>query len=363
MVYVKDVLSFSFLLEQTHWLSSIGNENFSFPVTPSIPPQLCLLIKNVDLHIDFSEFCAHIKDKYPQVKNIICMKNKFQNDIKMIKLEFTSSAVRDELLNEKRIIVNYITYDIVEYLAPVTVLICSKCMAIGHFKKQCSQIKETCRTCGELTDDMKNHNCSKIEKCIHCNQNHKSNSLKCPVIKNFRAELTRKILHLNVQPSHADNFSNKGFIFNSSHFPPPPAPKSSSSTLLNNPVLNKLDELISKLSAVKDDLADLKAKHDKFEQFMSLKNQNDENTKADLMVLSTNQDDLKKDVVQHSLFIDRHENMFNKLLVPLLEDICTFIIGQNNGNKGRVLDADLKCKLERYRTQMKKATEGKHFTN
>jgi hypothetical protein len=89
------------------------------------------------------------------------MKNKFQNDIEMIKLKFTSSAVRDELLNEKRIIVNYITYAITEYLAPTTVLICSKCLAIGHFKKQCSQIKETCRTCGELVDDMKNHNCSK----------------------------------------------------------------------------------------------------------------------------------------------------------------------------------------------------------
>jgi len=173
----------------------------------------------------------------------------------MIKLEFTSSAVRDELLNDKRIFVNYITYDIVEYLTPVTVLICSKCRAIGHFRKQCSQTKETYRTCGELTDDMKNHNCSKIEKCIHCDQNHKSNSLKCPVIKNFRAELTRKILHLNVHPAHANNFSNKSFIFNSSHFPPPPAPKSSSSTLLNNPVLNKLDELIGKLSEVKDQLA------------------------------------------------------------------------------------------------------------
>jgi hypothetical protein len=70
--------------------------------------------------MDFNEFCDDIKDKYPQVKNIIRMKNKFQNDIKMIKLEFTSSAVRDELLNEKRIIVNYITYDITEYLAPAT---------------------------------------------------------------------------------------------------------------------------------------------------------------------------------------------------------------------------------------------------
>ncbi len=55
--------------------------------------------------------------------------------------------------------------------------------------------------------------------------------------------------------------------------------------------------------------------------------------------------------------------MFKKLFVPILEDICSFITAQNIGTKGRVLDADLKCKLERYCIQMKKATEGKPFTN
>ena len=168
LMYVKDANSFSFLLEQTNWPKLLANKSYYLPSTPVIPPQLCLLIKNVDLHIDFTEFCNDIKSNYPQVKNIIRMKNKFQNDIKMVKIELTSSSIRDELLNKKRIIINYITYDVIEYLAPANVLICSKCMAIGHFKKQCTQIKETCRTCGEQVADMKMHNCSKIDKCIHC---------------------------------------------------------------------------------------------------------------------------------------------------------------------------------------------------
>ncbi len=125
LIYLKDVLSFSFLLEQGHWPKLLGNESYSFPSSPAIPPQLCLLIKNVDLHLDFGEFCDDINARYPQVKNIIRMKNKFQNDIKMVKLELTSSTIRDELLNKKRININYITYDIVEYLAPANVLICS----------------------------------------------------------------------------------------------------------------------------------------------------------------------------------------------------------------------------------------------
>ncbi|CAF4572569.1 unnamed protein product [Rotaria socialis] len=112
LIYVKDA----------HWPKVIGNKDFSFPSTPAIPPQLCLLIKNVDLRIDFDEFFNDIHTNYPHIKNIIRMKNKFQNDIKMVKVELTSSSARDELLDQKRIIVNYITYDIIEYLAPANVL-------------------------------------------------------------------------------------------------------------------------------------------------------------------------------------------------------------------------------------------------
>ncbi|CAF0908716.1 unnamed protein product [Rotaria sordida] len=172
LIYVKDAVSFSFLLEQAHWPKAIGNNNNYFPSAPAIPPQLCLLIKNVDLRIDFDEFF----------------------------------------------------------------------------------------------DDMKNHICSKIEKCIHCGQNHKSSSLKCPVVKSFRTELTRKILQLNNHSTPDTNLMNKNIIFNSTNFPPPPPPKSS--TLSINPMTIKLDELINKLSEAKNHLANLEAKHDKFEQFI-----------------------------------------------------------------------------------------------
>ena len=358
LIYLKDVISFSFLLEETHWPNLLGNESYSFSSSPSIPPQLCLLIKNVGLNIDFDEFCDGVKTNYPRVKNIIRMKNKFQNDIKMVKLELTSSTVRDQLLRENRILINYISYDIVEYLAPANVLICSKCMGLGHFKKQCTQINETCRTCGEQVVDLKNRSCSQVEKCIHCQMNHKSSSLKCPVVKLFRAELTRKILSTN-QPAPNSNMFNQNYVYNSSNFPPPPAPKASSI----NPMMNKLDELIGKMSEVKHHLANLETKHDKFEKFMVEKMQSDELVKENFNTLSKNHHDLKKDVVQHSLLIDRHENMFTKLLIPMFEDLFSVIASQNQDKRGNPLDADLKCKLERYLVQVKKAREGKHFSN
>jgi hypothetical protein len=167
LIFTKDAVSFSFLFDRTHWPNVLGNESCVISSFPSIPPQLCLLVKNVDLNVDIYGICDEIKDKFPAVKNIIRMKNKFQQDIKMIKLELISSAIHDDLLHDRKININNISYDIIEYLAPANVLICSKCMALGHFEKECTQVKETCRTCGDLVDDIKNHHCSNIDKCTN----------------------------------------------------------------------------------------------------------------------------------------------------------------------------------------------------
>ncbi|CAF1265947.1 unnamed protein product [Adineta ricciae] len=356
LVYVKDVSSFSFLLDHQNWPNSFGNEPYILQSLPSIPPQLCLLIKNVDLNLDFEDFSDTIKVKYPKVLNVIRMKNKFQNNIKMIKLELTCQSIRDKLLNERRILVNHISYEIVEYLSPANVLICSKCMALGHFKKQCTQIKETCRTCGELYDDIKHHKCSKIEKCIHCNQNHKSSSLKCQVVKTYRAELTRKLLNLNNPPAPVNTLSSaiQNYVYKPSNFPPPLLSQPPQIT----PMMNKLDDLINSLSEMKKQLVNVEVKQNKVEQFILDKEKNDEIIKQKITKLSNDHEDLKKDVIHRNLFIDRHENLFVKLTIPMFEDLFTLIASQNHDKKGNVLDADLKSKLERYLIQMKNDKQG-----
>lgn len=357
-IFVRDAFSFSFLLNESNWPKSFMNKHFSFQSNPSIPPQLCLLVRNVDLNIDYDQFCLEVKEKFPSIKNIIRMKNKFHNDITMVKLEFLSSSVRDEVLGAKRITVNYISYEVCEYLAPVHVLICSKCLAIGHFKKQCQQVKDTCRVCSELVDDLKSHKCSNVEKCLHCNQNHKSNSLKCPIIKNFRAELTRKVLHLNKEPAAISTNQPVSFLFNPSHFPPPPVSFSSSS--LNNTIMNKLDSLISKLSDVQSQLSSLETKHDKFEQFIMTKNRSDKLLQDSVDKISSEHNTLKNTVSQINSSIDYHENIFLKLIFPLFDDICTFI-SKNKSPKNKLFDADMKCKIERYRLLINQAIEGKNL--
>ncbi|CAF2056880.1 unnamed protein product, partial [Rotaria magnacalcarata] len=155
LLFLKDASSFSFLLDTNHWPNTFGNTNYTFPYSPSIPPPLSLIIKNVDLRLDFKDFSNEIKTNYPQVKNVIRLKNKFNNEIKLVKLELSSATVREELLLKKKITIGYIFYDIDEYLAPANILICSKCMGLGHFMKQCTQTKSTCKTCGECVDDLK----------------------------------------------------------------------------------------------------------------------------------------------------------------------------------------------------------------
>ena len=43
-IYLKDAVSFSFLLEQAHWPQLFDDESYTFSSSPSIPLQLCLLI-------------------------------------------------------------------------------------------------------------------------------------------------------------------------------------------------------------------------------------------------------------------------------------------------------------------------------
>ncbi|CAF0830444.1 unnamed protein product [Rotaria sordida] len=237
-------------------------------------------------------------------------------------------------------------------------------MALGHFKRQCNQIYGTCKTCGEQCADRKIHNCSQIEKCVHCQQNHKSNSLKSPVGKSFRIELTKKLLNLNNHPttsssSYNNNNNNniRKYIYDISNFPPLPTAQ----VLTNNPMMIKLDDLMTKMSEIKDQISNAALKHEKFEQFILEKNQNDKRIEEHLDTVTKNTVALKKDVVQHSLLVERHENLFMKVLLPIFEDLFTVICTQNQDKKGNPLDADLKYKLERYRVQMKKASEGKLF--
>ena len=197
LLYVKDVSSFATLLDQDKWPPTLGGEEFSFPSSPSIPPQLAIIIRNVDASVDAADMLVALKASFPSTRNVIRLRNKFGNDTDLMKVELSSPVERQTMLEARRIAFNHTMYTVGEYLAPASVLICSKCCGIGHFRKQCADALDTCKKCGQSCPEMKSHKCSAVPACKHCKGDHLSNSLKCPVIRSFRAELTRKLLNSN----------------------------------------------------------------------------------------------------------------------------------------------------------------------
>ncbi|CAF4598382.1 unnamed protein product, partial [Rotaria magnacalcarata] len=61
---------------------------------PSIPPQLSGVIQNVAFNVDWGEFVQDLKRQYPQIVNVIRLKNRNLKDLKLVKVEFNSDTIR-----------------------------------------------------------------------------------------------------------------------------------------------------------------------------------------------------------------------------------------------------------------------------
>jgi hypothetical protein len=194
LIFVEDSDSFAFLYNQDNWPTTLAGNSFTRK-SPSLPPQLALVLPSVSLQVEWDDFVQELKDNYPGIANIIRLKNKAQQPVRAVKLEFLSSKARSETLEAGEVAVLHMKLKVVEYYSQANVLICSNCYGIGHFRKNCPQKEvSTCKTCGEKCQNMKDHQCTGVLKCIHCGGSHISNDPKCRVVKDYRAALTRNLL-------------------------------------------------------------------------------------------------------------------------------------------------------------------------
>ncbi|CAF1542373.1 unnamed protein product [Didymodactylos carnosus] len=316
---------------------------------PSLPPQLSLIIKNVDLRVGFSELSTDLQANYPSVKNVIRMKNKFQNEIRLVKIELLSTQDRNQLLARGKIMINHISYDVVEYLAPANVLICSKCMGLGHFKKQCKETTETCKVCRLACQDLKNHQCTQQAKCLHCGGNHNSNALSCPVVKQFRADLTKKLLsNINsyVQPKLVQQpiNNNSNYMQYLANFPPLPLSHYTPVTNPNSVIIQKLDELNNNMMKINNRIGELVRKTDKLEKFMVEK-------------IESDTENLKR--IQMTEMISEANKRDISSLLDTVHYMAQFLLKLNVDQNGRTNDANFKYNLERHCTQLAKCVEKK----
>ncbi|CAF5017620.1 unnamed protein product [Rotaria sp. Silwood1] len=353
LIYVKDVDSFSALFVKQYWPQQIGEQAFTFPSMPSFPPPLSMIMKNVDLIVDLNELCAELNSLYPEIHNIIRLKNKYQNDIKMMKIEILSSSKHDALLKDGKIRGLGMTFDIEEYLCPATVLICSKCQGIGHFRRQCKQQSDTCKTCGTNCTDIRQHRCTSIMHCIHCMKNdHPSNSLKYPIVKEYRSVLTKKLLSTSTTIITSKN----NYSYDPSGFSGLPQPQSSTAPIsINNKTSNKIDELIFSVTKMNDTLDRIEIKKQKeFELFIIESKKTDGYLLAKVEELMMN----NKEVKDKS---DSNEKLIKKLILPSLDLLSHFL--QHINLKATGIDnTDFKYKIQTVRAQLDNALKGKIFS-
>ncbi|CAF1186061.1 unnamed protein product [Adineta ricciae] len=353
LIFAKNADSFCALFSQSKWPQAIGGERFTFLTTPSFPAQLALVVKNVDLRINLYDFTEELMDKYVGIHKVIRLKNKFQNDIKLVKLELLSTTLREELLRERRIKVNSMVFDIDEYLSPADVLICSKCCGIGHFKKQCKETNETCKTCGVSCPDLRQHVCSQVVKCIHCGEAHLSNSRRCPIVKDFRAALTKNILLTNRSTNTSSYNSNLNH--DPTHYPLlPPPPPGTSFPATYPPAHQKFDELLSGINEMKGMLGELCSKQNEFENFMKDKIKKDE-------LIANKIEQLIESGKATKDSNDYNSNIIVKFVLPTLDLISQFLYHANLKSTNDV-DPDFKLQIELKRKIIDRIISGKQFS-
>ncbi|CAF4631201.1 unnamed protein product, partial [Rotaria sp. Silwood2] len=349
LLFVKDSLSFSFLYDDNNWPTTLLGSSFTRPYPTSIPPQLSLMVKGVGLAIDFDNFILELKTKFTSLMNIIRIKNKEQQDTKLVKLEFSCPQEREDLLHCGKVFVSSLTFPVEEYLAQARVLICSKCCGIGHFRRQCQQNKETCKKCGQMCDDIKQHFIvrTQIPRCIHCGGGHMSNDMKCIKVKQFRADLTRRLLSTAAHAS-TSTVSNPNYHHNQADFPQLGAPQRPYISSVQN---GQKSDIVAKLDQMNDNILKLNETIEKLSM-------NSSRIEARVEQVIKSNEELSRQVVGLTMDnkimksrINEHEDLLKNILLPFCQDLIKFC-REKNTKQGRHNDEALHSHLELYSAQL-----------
>jgi hypothetical protein len=373
LLYVKDVTSFALLIDLANWPPVLCGEVFSFPSAPSCPPQLSIIIRNVDRSVDLVEMTDELKSAYPSTRIVTRLKNKFGNETDLLKVDLASPVERQSIIDAKKISLNHMRYFVGEYLAPASVLICSKCCGIGHFRKQCEDQHDTCKKCGQSCADIKAHQCSTPLSCKHCSGDHLANSLKCPVIRSFRAELTRKLLNKNEShniPTTPSSWSGRA----GTQAPLGTAPSIAPAVPFSWPPINtadasmssKLDSLINGLASLQVTMSKVCDSNARLEGLVADQSSRVLRLEAVVSNLVIKSDVLETELTQCKSGCASHQtgavltaSLAKQVILPMIEDLLLAMCRLNKDAAGKTLDADLQCRFERYRVQVSKAVEGK----
>ncbi|CAF3706752.1 unnamed protein product [Rotaria sordida] len=262
-------------------------------------------------------------------------------------VEFSSSKTRDEILSNGHMVINYVKYDVKEYLPQATILICTKCFGVGYFRKQCKQTDDTCKVCSERYPDIIKHNCSGIAKCLHCGGDHHSNDMKCKVVKQYRADLTKILLSYSNKSFNNNMFNN--MFTSTSEFPPLLRPTKSTINGYKmlageqNGIMTKLDQILNSINNINDTVGDLVKRTEQIEDWINAKQ------KFDLKI-NNGIRSLQHEISRHDGVLFNQTNVIEKLILRAMDDIMA-MLSVMNVKEGRVLNVDFESRSGVWKNQ------------
>ncbi|CAF3251974.1 unnamed protein product [Rotaria sp. Silwood2] len=119
-----------------------------------------------------------------------------------------------------------------------------------------------------------------------------------------------------------------------------------------------MNQNMSKVNVILEKLSSTNAK---IEQFMINMIEQDKKVERNIQDLQRNGQTMMAHITQLQVYSIRHENLFQKVLLPIIDDLSKFVLSMNRDKHGRVADADFGVTLEQLRAQLNNALEGKDF--
>ncbi|CAF1018135.1 unnamed protein product [Rotaria sordida] len=114
----------------------------------------------------------------------------------------------------------------------------------------------------------------------------------------------------------------------------------------NGAILSKLNEMNQNMSKVNVILEKSSSTNAKFEQFMANVIEQDKKVEMNIQDLQKNGQTMMSHITQLQVYSTRHENLFKKVFLPIIDDLLKFMLSMNRDKHDRVVDADFGVTLE-----------------
>ncbi|CAF1450767.1 unnamed protein product, partial [Rotaria magnacalcarata] len=189
--FTHEIELFVFLCGSQNYPDKILDTKITANTPKRLPPQCSIILKYIPKDISVEDIKNEISIKYQTTFNIEEMRGSIGRTSRHVRIDLTSQCEYTKMMNSGVIAIGGQLIEAVEFLAPLRILICSRCNAPGHIKKDCKGEHDVCRRCGGNKIQGEHRECT--IKCHHCNGNHESTSFECPLITEFRKELINKL--------------------------------------------------------------------------------------------------------------------------------------------------------------------------